>query len=149
MKRSVCLLALFLLAGGLAFSMEDYETPFLKRLNFTDEEISRLVDMQQEAQAVILRAQAEVDVYRAQIKKALLASNPNLKEIEKLLREAMEWEIKIRMAEIEKEIKARSLLGDKKWAMLVRALRERAEAQREKQWREREAGKERKEKGKL
>ena len=45
------------------------------------------------------------------------------------VRDAMEWELSIRMAEIGREIAIRKLIGDKKWARLVQAMQRLAERQ--------------------
>ena len=127
MKRYVLSFLLFFIVSSLSYSIEQYEQAFLKKLGFTEDEITRLVEIQEEAQEVIQKAQAEIEIYRAQLKKLLLSKSADLREAERFLRQAVEWEIKIRMAQIRKEIKARNLLGDRKWAGLVRALKTRAE----------------------
>jgi Spy/CpxP family protein refolding chaperone len=125
MKR-IPVTALFLLFGaGLAFSLDGIEAPLLERLGIPQEDIERIEEIRYDAQKTVRAAQAELEIYRARLKKLLLDAQADLREVEALLREAMSWELKIRLTQIEQELKIRRLLGDENWDKLVRALRAR------------------------
>jgi Spy/CpxP family protein refolding chaperone len=125
MKR-IPVTALFLLFGaGLAFSLDGIEAPLLERLGIPQEDIERIEEIRYDAQKTVRAAQAELEIYRARLKKLLLDAQADLREVEALLREAMSWELKIRLTQIEQELKIRRLLGEENWDKLVRALRAR------------------------
>jgi Spy/CpxP family protein refolding chaperone len=125
MKR-IPVTALFLLFGaGLAFSLDGIEAPLLERLGIPQEDIERIEEIRYDAQKTVRAAQAELEIYRARLKKLLLDAQADLREVEALLREAMSWELKIRLTQIEQELQIRRLLGEENWDKLVRALRAR------------------------
>jgi len=60
----------------------------------------------------------------------------NMREVERLLRQSLDWELKERMAHIRRQVELRELLGDGKYARLSEAVERRRQAQ-EQQERER------------
>jgi len=135
MKR-VLLATLLILAGaGLAFSQDRVETPLLERLGIPQEDIERIEELRYEAQKTIQEAEAELAIYRARIRKILLDAEADLREVEKLLREAMNYELKIRLTQIEQELKMRRLLGEENWDKIVRAMRMHGEREKDLQQR--------------
>ncbi len=68
-------------------------------------------------------ARAELDILQAQLKRLLLSANADLEEVRDLLTQAMRWELDVRLAEIERELQIRKVIGDKRWAQYVRAQR--------------------------
>ncbi|NOY10478.1 MAG: hypothetical protein GXP33_16715 [Spirochaetes bacterium] len=116
--------------GRNTFLQEEYNYKVLKKLGFTDGEIKGLVKIQQESQQVILNAKAEMDIYKAELKKLLLSPDVNMRDVEKLLRKSMEWELKVRVAQIKRQVDSRKLVGERKWVQLVRYLQKRQAAYR-------------------
>ena len=126
MKRLKKLILFSIFLAGITlsgFSLDEKQLQFLKNQGFTKEDLQGITEIYIEAQKIIQMEQAEVQISRAQINKILLNSNPVRKEIEKILKTALECELKIRMAEIDKQLKSRKLLGDRKWATLVKAVK--------------------------
>ncbi|GEM_PF-2762709 len=119
------LIVLFVMATISVYSQTQAELneQVLTRLGFTDDEIKGLMAIQEETQKTIVLAKAEMDIYRAELKKLLLNPDVNMKDVEKILRQSMEWELKMRLAQIKREVESRKLVGDKKWARLVQYLR--------------------------
>jgi len=64
-------------------------------------------------------AQAELDIVKAQLNRLLISPEADMKEVERLLRQGLEWELKIRMAQIRRETQTRKIVGDRRWAGLV------------------------------
>ncbi len=135
MKKIAISMIILIAVAGMAFSQdigrntflqEEYNLRVLKKLGFTDSKIKGLVKIQQESQQVILNAKAEMDIYKAELKKLLLSPNVNMKDVEKLLRKSMEWELKIRVAQIKRQVDSRKLVGERKWVQLVRYLQRQA-----------------------
>ena len=101
----------------------DINAKALKRLGFSAGEIKKITKIYEETQKTVMNARAEIDIYRAELKKLLLNPNVDMKEVEKLLKKSLEWELKMRLAQIEREVKIRKLVGDRKWARLVQYFR--------------------------
>ena len=95
----------------------------LGKLGFSDREIGEVLKIYEDARKSMEKYRAEIDVDRARLRKLLLSSDADMKEVEKLLRDSMDWEFKMRMAQIKRELEVRKLVGDKKWVRLVRFLR--------------------------
>ena len=130
MKRLIWILIFSLIIAGFVSAFDEEERPFLMEMGLTEEQINNLIEIHERTQKTVQAAQVEVEILRAQLKKHLISDQPNIRTAEKLLRSALEWELKIRVAQIEKELEARKLLGDKKWAQLVRAVKARAARRR-------------------
>lgn len=64
-------------------------------------------------------AQAELEIVKAQLNRLLISPDADMKEVERLLRQGLEWELKIRMAQIRRETETRRIVGDRKWADLI------------------------------
>ena len=128
-KKISGLLIILFFVGGMAFSQNavnktkiqgNYNIQVLKKLGFTNSEIKGLIKIQEDAQRVIMNARAELDIYKAELKKLLLSPNVNMKDVEKILKKSMNWELKLRMAQIKEQVDSRKLVGEKKWIQLVR-----------------------------
>ncbi len=125
MKRTVITLLILLAAAffSQAQALEDAEAKLLERFGLSAEQIEELQDTRFELEQEIQKAQAEINVFKAELAKILISNKPDLKQIERLLRESIEWEIKIRLANIRRELAYRQALGDKQYARFVEAVK--------------------------
>ncbi len=119
----VVVLFSFVLIPVFAQQQADISDKVLKRLGFSANEIESITKVYEETQKTVMNAKAEIDIYRAELKKLLLSSDVDMIQVEKLLRKSLEWELKMRLAQIEREVKIRKLVGDRKWARLVQYFR--------------------------
>jgi hypothetical protein len=131
MKRVIVATLLIFAVTGLALAQDGIETPLLERLGIPQEDIERIEQLRYEAQKTIQAAEAELAIYRARIRKLLLNAEADLREVEKMLREAMNYELRIRLTQIEQELKIRRLLGEENWDKVVRAMRSRGQRDRD------------------
>jgi hypothetical protein len=107
--------------AGPADPRRDFSDPQLVRhLELTPLETARLQSIHQEAERAIREARLELDIYRARIKRVLFQRKVDLEVVERLLRESMDWELRARLAEVVREVRGRELLGDERWARLLR-----------------------------
>jgi len=128
MKKSIIVLLLtgFLAAAGFT---QDFNNPqVMEKLGLTEEQVTQLTLIHEEAEKIIREAQLDIDIERAQLKKLLFESNVDLRQVERRLKSILDLEYKLRLAEITREIKARKLIGDKEWARLTQMIRIRREA---------------------
>ncbi len=122
----VVLLTGFLAAAGFA---QDFNNPqIMEKLGLTQEQVTELTRIYEEAQKIIREAQLDIDIERAQLKKLLFQSNVDLRQVERRLKSILDLEYKLRLAEITREVKARKVIGDKAWARLTQMIRTRKEA---------------------
>jgi hypothetical protein len=129
-----------LTALGFAYSQDWDNTQLLKRLELGEEEIEHIREIFEQTEKEIREARLEIDILRAQLRKLLFQQQVNLREVERLLRDSLEWEMKERMAQIQRQVQLRSLLGDTKYARLTEAVeaRKRVQAENERALRARE-----------
>jgi hypothetical protein len=127
MKRMI--IAAVLLTGLAAAAMaQDIDRFFdnakvRKELNLTDKEVLDLQKVWDDSQKSIQVANADRDVKASELKRLLLESPVNMNAVQKSLRDAMDIEYKIRLAQIERVVKAREILGEKRWADVQRYIR--------------------------
>jgi hypothetical protein len=91
----------------------------------TPTEITKLEEIRTRSERAVREAKLETEILQARIKRMLYNANVDLKEVEGLMRQAMEWELKQRMARISGQVEARRLLGDDRWAKLNAMSKER------------------------
>ena len=138
MKRAVLIIVLVLLAVGFSYG-QDWENPeFLERLGLEEEEVQRIREIFEETERAIRQARLEIDVLRAQLRKVLFEEQVNMREVERMLRQSLEWELKERMAQIRRQVELRELLGDAKYARMSQAVERRRMQQEEQERRLRE-----------
>lgn len=136
MRRLLLIVVLALITAGLA-QAQDWENPeFLKRLDLEEQQIQQLRAILERTEREIREARIEVDILKAQLRKLLFEAEVNMREVERLLRQSLDWELKERMAHIRRQVELRELLGDGKYARLSEAVERRRQAQ-EQQERER------------
>jgi hypothetical protein len=93
----------------------------LRQLDFSLDEIEKMEDIQEAAVEVMEPAQAQVDVIKQKLTRLLLKEDVDLGEVEQLLRQSLQWELKIRMAVITQQVEIRRIVGDQRWAVMLRA----------------------------
>ena len=129
MKRLIALTALALLTG-LAFAQQPatpqmYTQRGLELLGLAPDEIQEILLIQEGAAAEIRRHRADQEIKKAELARLLLDEDPNMRLVERNLREAAATEVEIRMVEIRREIAIRQIVGTERWAWIVQALRTR------------------------
>ncbi|MCK4515015.1 MAG: hypothetical protein KAU31_07140 [Spirochaetaceae bacterium] len=129
MKRLIAVTALILLTG-MAFSQQPAPPPAytqraLELLGLTPDEIQEILQIQEEASVEIRRHRADQEIKKAELARLLLDEDPNMRLVERNLREAAEIEVAIRMVEIRREVAVRQIVGTERWARIVQALRAR------------------------
>lgn len=68
-------------------------------------------------------ARAEIRELQARLARLMLDAKPDMKAIEKTVRQSLDAEYRIRMAQVRRNIALREILGDKRWAALSRLVR--------------------------
>ena len=110
-RRLVCGLLTLAIAVPAAAQVADLslEPELLLRLGVTEEAMAQLQEMDSSARAATREARVELEMVTARLKRALLPAEPRMREVEELLREAMDWEFRIRLAEIRRQEQHRLL----------------------------------------
>ena len=133
MRRLAVICLLGMIAVGFAYS-QDWDNPqILKRLDLGEEEIENIREAFEKTEKEIREARLEIDILKAQLRKLLFQQQVNMREVERLLRDSLEWEMKERMAQIQRQVQLRTLLGDTKYARLMEAVEARRRVQEEKE----------------
>jgi hypothetical protein len=110
----------------------------MERLDLSEQEVERMGEIFEETEREIREAGLEIDLITAQIRKELFEENVNMREVERLLRQSLEWELKKRMAQIRRQVELREMLGDTKYARLTQAIQRRRMMQMQQERRLRE-----------
>jgi DNA-binding transcriptional regulator YdaS (Cro superfamily) len=126
--RRIVLLPFFLaITVGVAAAQALTGEQVLTRLGLTDSQINQLSSIQQQTQAEVRPALADLSAAKSRLSNLLLNPNADPKEVERLVRAAADAETKIRLAVIRREMAIRKVIGDVKWQRLILFLRVRLE----------------------
>jgi len=123
MKKIIIAVLLTCSLAAAGFSQDFNNPQIMEKLELTQEQVTQLTRIYEEALKTIREAQLDIDIERAQLKKLLFQSNVDLRQVERRLKSILDLEFKLRLAEITREVKARKVIGDKKWAQLIREMR--------------------------
>jgi hypothetical protein len=124
-KRLMLFALMALLAVGLTYG-QDWDNPeVFERLDLDQQEVKKIRAIFEETEKEIREARLEIDVLRAQLRKLLFQEQVNMREVERMLRQSLEWELKERMAQIRRQVELRELLGDAKYATMSHAMEKR------------------------
>jgi hypothetical protein len=130
-KRLILICLLGLIALGFAYG-QDWDNPqVLKRLELGEEEMENIRGVFEQTEKEIREARLEIDILKAQLRKLLFQQQVNMREVERLLRDSLEWEMKDRMAQIQRQVQLRTILGDAKYARLMEMVEARRRLQDE------------------
>jgi hypothetical protein len=124
-----------LLAGLVAASAFAQEAPkdpakaatpesSMKKAGFSAEEVKSVLALVEAGEKAIRTTLADSKLIEAQVTRLLIEENPDLKEVEGLLKKAADLQVKVRMIRIKLEIDIRKIVGDKKWAAYKKLSRE-------------------------
>jgi hypothetical protein len=123
MKRIISVLGLLALAAAWAGAQEPLPAQVAKRLGVTDQQAGQFIAIYADSAADLAKAKAEINVQKALLAKLLLDAAASEREVERILRQAMEAELQVRMIQIHRELAARKLIGDRKWLQLRELLK--------------------------
>ena len=98
------------------------DAKLLKSFSLSDEDIQKIKQFNREANKEVKKAQLELDIIEAQLRRLLADEDANLKQVEKLLRSASEFNIQEKMAKIKREVQIKKLIGSEKWGLIVNAM---------------------------
>ncbi len=88
-----------------------------------EQKLKKAEELRQAAAQEQRTDQAEIDIRKAQLTRLLLDTHPNMADVQKILREGLDWEYKIRLGEIRRDLTIRDLLGDQDWSRFRMATR--------------------------
>ena len=115
MKRSITVIAA-MVCGALSVGAQD--TRQTVQLSKDErQEVTEITGRIEEATRV---ARAELEIIQAQLSRLLLSADADLRKVRTLLKTALDWELEVRLAEIQRELEIRKLLGDRRWTQYLR-----------------------------
>jgi len=132
MKRTALIVVLLAACAGAALA-QDWDNPqLLAKAGLSEQEIAEVTAVFDDTEKIIQGARLEIDVLRAQLRKLLFAEEQKveMREVERLLRSSLEWELKERMAQVRRQVELRRILGDRRYAHIIAQLRERLRRER-------------------
>ena len=138
MNRRMVIVLLGLLVAALSYSQDWGDPQLLERLDLSQEEAEKIREIFEQTEREIREARLEIDVIRAQLRKLLFEEQVDMRQVERMLRQSLDWELQERLAQIRRQVELRQLLGDAKYARMVQAVERRRALQEEQERRLRE-----------
>lgn len=124
MRRIIVIAGLLAFAASAAGSQEAaLQGLLVKRLGLSERQAEQFVAIYLDSAVELAKARAEVNVQKALLAKLLLDVDASEREVEKVLRQAVEAEVQVRMVQIRRELAARKLIGDRRWIQLRELLK--------------------------
>jgi hypothetical protein len=124
-KRLLLFLVLVFAAAGFSYGQDWDDPDVAQRLGLDEEAIGQIREIFERTEREIREARLEIDVIRAQLRKLLFEEQVDMREVERMLRRSLDWELKERMAQIRRQVELRELLGDGKYARMTQFLEQR------------------------
>jgi hypothetical protein len=121
MKHFVLVGALLLLFGSMTAAQAIDNAEALKKFGLNEEEIERVMEIQNEMDRIIQETRIELNLLKAQLEKLLFDVNVDMQKVERILRESIEWKLKSELAEIKRRIEIRKIFGEQRWQKFLRA----------------------------
>lgn len=116
-------LLLSLLAVGTLPAQSIYNDRVLSALGLTEDEVARVLAVDRETTTRIRRLRADLDVEQAELARLLVDEQPNMRAVERNLRDSAEIEVQIRLLEIDRELAIRDIVGTERWSTILRTVR--------------------------
>ena len=121
MKR-VALVILLVSLTQNAFAQR-FNPQIMDRLDLTEEQKQEIAEIDSREDQIIRESQVELNIYKAQLQKLLLGPDPNMREVERILKETTEWKLKSELAEIRRRVEIRKVMGEEKWSQFLQSMR--------------------------
>jgi len=102
--------------------VQNQGTNLLQRLGLSTEEVDAIEEIVRMTNRKILPARTEVEVLQSDLTFLLSQREVDMREVERILRGSLEWELTIRMAQIEMQISVRNSIGVQKWTRLMQTV---------------------------
>ncbi len=125
MKKFPLIAAFLLLVVCVTAAQPIDNTEILKKFGLDDEEIERVMAVQNATERIIQEARVELNLLKAQLEKLLFGIDVDMNRVEKLLRQSIDWKLKSELAEIKRRVEIRKLFGEERWSKFLRARRRR------------------------
>ena len=90
----------------------------------SQEEIEKIEGILESSEQAIRTARAEIGIRQAQISRLMVDAKPDMEKISALVKESLDWEHKVRMAQLERQISIRTVVGEERWGWLFTMNRE-------------------------
>lgn len=120
LKKTVVLCIVIAVAATVVWAQDFQEETLLRRLDIDEAEYDRILEINRSTQMTAQEAAAEQKILQARLEKLMLDPDPDMREIEELLRESLEWKLKMEMARIKQSIEMRKILGEDRWLRFLR-----------------------------
>ena len=131
MRRWIVAVLLLAMAAAGASGQAAEDPQVWRKLGLSEEQIDQARAIFESTQKSVREARAEIDVLRAELRRLLLREPVDMGQVERQLRASLEWEYRLRLAQISRQVQLRRLLGDRDYARLMEAIRERRRGARE------------------
>ena len=115
------LLGGFLILTTLANSQDNQRQggDLWTRLEVSEEEREQINVIEATHRTTNQEAKAEIEILRAEIKKASLTVEPNMTEVEDLIRRELTWVFKTRVAQVKFNTEIRKVLGEERYFRML------------------------------
>lgn len=128
--RTLLVIALLLVAGLVSAQPRPNERVW-SAIGLSEEEIEAVAEIEREAANELRLYQADLEIKKAELARLLLESSPNMRQVERNLEETAELEVSVRLAEINRELAIRDLVGEERWSAIIQTMRTRRGPQQE------------------
>ena len=120
MKKILASVLVLLFCTGITAAQDFQDEEILKQMGVSRATMDQLRELNLKAMETVRLAGAEQKILQARLERMLLNRDPDMNQVEALLRESLEWKLKVEMRNIERTMAMRRLLGEDQWMQFLR-----------------------------
>lgn len=120
MKNILTAFLVVIVCAGAVTAQDLQEEEILKRMNVPEATMEKLQELNRETMMFVRTTGAEQKILQARLERFLLEREPDMKQIETLLRESLELKLNVELKNIERTRKMQRLLGEELWMDYLR-----------------------------
>lgn len=99
---------------------EEAGPALLRKLALDPKELDQIEKVLDKDEDALAKARAEIRVIQARLARLLLEQDVPMDQVQALVKESLDWEYKVRMIQIGRQIDLRRILGDGRWSSLFK-----------------------------
>lgn len=122
MKKILIPFILFL-GIHLLSAQDDSFQQLLRNPQIEQETREQIVALIQDTEMAIKEANVELNYYKAQLERLLFQKDPDMDEVEQILKSSLEWRLQVELSRIKQRVELRKLLGDNLYSEFLRKRR--------------------------
>lgn len=119
MKKLLFILIILMLTAFVVSAQDILTERIMTQIGMSQEQITMVLRLQQEAQQRMQIANAELGVLKAQLTRELVNEHPDMNKVEKILEETLKYRLQNEMDTIKLRVRLKEEVGEENWRKIL------------------------------